>query len=444
MPQLSLSGRVVTAVASSQGMIKYAHAGDTVWHSPTNATTTPMLDIDRLNFASANVGSLWFVDGINYRVFDATTTTVSAWTASAGSLPTAGGTIPELTETWRGRTCLFGMKGDPYDWFMSAIGNPRDFDYAPGSPSPAQAVAGSAGPQGKIADIITGFAPYTDDIAFLGCNNSLYLFNGDPQANGQIDLVSDRIGMAWGRAWTKDAYGNLYFFSNRCGIYSVTPGQQPQRISQQVDQSLFNLNMGENSVSMAWDDRQQGFHVFITEVEDAAATTHLFWEWRSNSWFKDVFSNPNHNPLCACQFDGNNPEDRVVLIGSWDGVVRYLDPNAQNDDGRIIQSSVLIGPMQSSQFATLDEFLLTEIQGILGNDSGLVTWNILLGDTPEQALLNPVQATGTFSGGRNPTALVRRASHAIYIQLTSEVPWRMEQIRAIIRVSGRIRRRSRF
>ena len=428
----SLSGRIVTLVATSQGMIFYAHAGDAVWSAPTNSTTTPMLDLTALNFASANIGSLWFVDGTNYRQFNAETTTVTAWTASAGNMPLVNGTAARGTETWRGRTVVFGLLGDSYDWFMSAIGDPTNWDYAPVSPGPADAVSGGTGPQGKVPDVITGFAPYTDDIAYLGCSHSIYQFTGDPQSGGSIDLITDEIGMAWGRAWTKDPYGNLYFMSNRTGLYMAAPGQQLQRISFQIDNLLKNINTGTNAFTLLWNDVQQGIHVWITPLA-GGATTHYFLEKRTNGWFADQHSENLHNPLCACQFDGNNPEDRVVVIGSFDGVVRFLDANAQDDDNRPIFSSVIFPPMISPG---LDDMILTEWQAVLGSDSNSVAWQVLAGTTCEQALDNEPQEEGTWEPGRNDTQYVNVRSHVIYPMMTADLQWRMENIRAIVRTGG--------
>lgn len=444
MVQLSASGRVVTAVGVSNGNIAYCRAGSTAWTAATNSSgTTPALSATRLNFGSAMNGVLWLVDGLVFRAFDPVTGIVTAWTATAGSLPVdANSNAPRIIETWRGRIVLTGLIGDPYNWFMSKAGDAHNWDYAPLSPSPADAVAGSASPQGKLGDMVTGFVPYTDDVAFLGCSHSLYLFNGDPQAGGQIDLISDTIGMAWGRAWAKDPYGTLYFFSNRCGVYSITPGSQPQRISQQIDNLLTDINSGSNTVSLCWDDRQQGIHVFITPTNASGATTHFFYEQRTNGWFEDAFSNPNHNPLCVCQFDGNNPEDRVVLLGSWDGVCRYLDKNAQNDDGRIIQSSVVIGPLFVE--GLLEAVLLKEIQAVLGADSGNVTYSILAGITAEVALASVPRVTGTLFGGRNQTEAIRVRDHILYVQIDSIVPWRMEQFRALLASKGKVGRRSTY
>lgn len=443
MVQQSSSGRVVTAVAVSNGNIGYFHAGETAVTAATNSTSnTPALDASRLNFGTALNGKLWLVDGLHFVVFDPATGIASDWTASAGTLPVdSDSNTPRIIETWRGCVFMTGLIGDPYNWFISKGGDPTNWDLAPITPGPADAITGSSAPQGKIGDMCTGFVPYTDDIGFLGCSHSLYFFNGDPRAGGQIDLISNNIGMAWGRAWTVDPYGTLYFMSNRLGVYTLTPGQQPQRISQQIDNLLKNINSGSNTVSLQWDDMQQGVHVFITPTTAAGDTVHYFFEQRTGGWFQDIYNNELQSPLCTCQFDGNNPEDRVVLIGSFDGVCRYLDPNAQNDDGRIVESSVVIGPILTDN---LDSMLMKEIQGVLGSDSGSVSWAILAGQTAEAALASTPRLTGTFAPGRNATELIRVADHVIYIQLSSTVPWRLENIRALIRTNGKIRARSKY
>lgn len=445
MVQTSYSGRVVTLVAVSQGNVFSANAGDVAWTAATNSTTGPInppLTTTLPIFSAPNNQKLYFADGsVNFTVFDPSTQVVSTWVATAGSLPLGSdNATPRLICTWRGRTVLAGLVTDPQNWFMSAIGDPTNWDYAPVDPSSAQAVSGSNAPQGLVGDVVTALIPYTDDVMIFGCDHSIYLMQGDPMAGGIMSLISDRIGIAFGQAWVKDPYGNVYFVSNRTGIYSLVPGQQPQRISQGIEQLLVNIDMGLNSIRMEWDDIFQGFHVFVTLIANAAATTHFFYETRTGAWWTDVFSNPNHNPLATCQFDGNNPNDRVVCIGAWDGVVRYLDRNAQNDDGRIIQGNVIIGPVRTDQ---LDVMMLKNIQMVLGADSGAVQYSILYGDTAEAALAQTPapQLSGTFNPGMNLTGLIRRAAKILYLQITSNIPWRMEQARAYVETSGKVRQR---
>lgn len=437
--QKSESGRVVTAVAVSDGVLKFCDAGDTSWTTATNSSsTTPPLDDTRLNFGSACDGKLWYVDGINYRVFDPATGVVDDWVASAGSLPVDSDSRGARgVETWRGRIVLFAVIGAPQEWYMSRVGDPTDFEYAPPDPpgpAPDDPVSSATGPQGKVGDVVTAFIPFNDDVAFFGCSHSLYLLQGDPQDNGQISLVSDSIGIAFGRAWCKSPNGTVYFFSNKCGLYTLVPGGQPQRISQAIEQLVQDINTGTNRVTMAWNDRSQGVHVWITPIEGITATTHLFFEQRANAWFQDIYDKPTHNPLCACQFDGNNPEDRVVLIGSKDGVVRFLDPNAPNDDGRPIFSTIVFQPIISPGF---DDMVITELQAVMGSDSGVVSYQILAGTTAEQALnQRKPSVAGKFKPGRNATDNVTTRSHVLYLQVTSEVQWRMEEFRMIVETGG--------
>ncbi len=230
--------------------------------------------------------------------------------------------------------------------------------------------------------------------------------------------------------------------------------QPPQRISQQIEQLLESANTGTFTIRLAWDDRFQGLHVFITKTAEAAPATHLFWEARAGAWWTDVFQNDDHNPLCCCVFDGNEADDRVTLIGSWDGYVRFLDPDSLTDDNHAIQSEVVIGPITSKD---LDEFTLDDLQAVMGEDSGDVEYFVYVNDTPEAAI-NDLEfdigvdagtefgdyrhvADGIFGSGRSHTDFIHAAGHAIYVRLRAESPWAMETIRARITHLGDVRRR---
>lgn len=437
----SASGRVVTLVAGSQGNVYVANAGDTVWTSPTNSTgNTPPLIFTGRYFSAPNVSKLWFADGTNWVVYDPSINTLSTWAATAGSLPVDGsGNTPRLIETWRGRTFLSGLLKDQQNWFMSRVGVPTDFDYSPLSTGPADPVSGNDSPLGLIGDMVTGFAPFTDNLALCGGDHTLWMFSGDPQSGGSINLVSGAIGMAWGRAWCMDPYGTLYFVSNRCGVYSYTPGGLPQRISQAIEQEVQSIDTGANGIRLLWDDRYQGLHVFVTPLAAPGETTHFFFEQRTGGWWMDVFANPLHNPISCCVFDGNDPNDRAPLVGGYDGYVRTLSPTATDDDGTPIDSEVILGPILT---ADLDEMLLKDIQIALGATSGPVSYEILVGSTAEIALASTPFLTGAWTEpGRSLTSMVRAAGHAVYIRFTASNPWAMESLRARVAGQGKVRRR---
>ncbi len=442
--QTSPSGRVVTLVAVSQGQVYYAVAGATSWTLATNNSGgSPPLNFSGLMQSAPLNQKLWFADGVHARYYDAATNSVEAWTASAGSLPIDGDmNRPTIIATWRGRLIQSGLLLDPQNIFMSAVGDPRDWDYSPASITPTQAVALNVAPTGIVGDVITGLVPYTDDLLLIGTDHQLHMLRGDPMAGGQIDLVSDAIGMAFGQAWCKDPAGNIFFISNTLAVFSMVPGQQPIRVSQAINQILQGVNSGTHTFRLIWNDRFQGLHVFASTTAappvSPAYDTHLFWEQRSGAWWIDRYANPNHNPLCCVTFDGNLPTDRTAMIGSWDGYVRAIDHTAVDDDGYPIESSVVIGPMAT---ADLDEMMIKDAQAVMGEESGDVAYQIYIGRSAESALNNAPVYSGAFKAGRNPTFPIRRAGHAIYIKLSSTDAWSMEQVRILLTTRGKVRRR---
>ncbi len=439
--QLSSSGRIVSLIAVSGGSVYVVSAGQTAWVPATNNSgTSPALNSTGVVRSAANNSKLWFADGAHWAYYNPADNTVNLWASTHGTLPVdTSNNTPRLICTWRGRTVLSGLLKDPQNWFMSRVSDPTDFDYAPFNVSPAQAICGNNSPLGFIGDVVTCMIPFSDDILIMGGDHTIYQFLGDPMAGGSISLISDSIGMAWGNPWCKGPDGTVYFFSNRTGIYAMMPGQgPPQRISQQIEQIIQPIDTGSNTIRMIWDDRFQGLHVFITQTSGALATTHYFWEQRSGAWWQDTFTNNNHNPLCCCVFDGNNPGDRVPLIGSWDGYVRAINPASTTDDGYAIASSVVIGPLLTSQ---LDMMLLKDLQAVLGATSGDVNYAVYVGPTAEQALLLPAVSTGVWTPDRNLTDQIRRSGHAVYVQITASNPWAMEGIRARIATKGRVQRR---
>ncbi len=434
---MTVSGRVILLVAVSDGDVAVNDGGPT-WHTPTGGTNALSSSINVVRSA-VNIMKLWFADGTNWKYYDPGDDTVHTWAATSGTLPVdSSGNKPRLICTWHGRTVLSGLIKDPQDWFMSYRGDPTNFNYAPVSPTVDQSVAGNLAFQGLIPDMVTALMPFNDDVLVFGGDHTLWMMRGDPMAGGEIDLISDAIGAAWGIPWCKDPYGSLYFVSNRMGIYSLVPGQSPIRISQQLENLLANIDTGATLFRMIWDDRFQGLHVFCTPYAAAARAMHLFWDQRSGAWYTDVFDNNNHNPLCCLTYDGDHPNDRVALIGSWDGYVRQLEPAATDDDGTAIQSAVVIGPFVTPQ---MDEVLLNSLQALLVQYSGDVDFAVYVGTTAEIALSRPSVASGTWSAGRNLNTYVRRSGHAVWVKIMSSNQWAMEHIRAYLRTTGKVRQR---
>jgi hypothetical protein len=440
--QTSQSGRVVYLTDVVQGVVYWSVVGSGTWTASTNnAAGTPPLNFDGIMLSAPNQQKNWYADSVNWVYWDPATQSTENWVASAGTLPVdSDNNTPRLIETWRGRTVLSGLLLSPQDITMSAVDDPTDFALAPVPFVVTQAVELSTGQAGVVGDTVTGMIPWSDDLLIIGGDASLKVLQGEPTDGGKMMDLTTSVGMAWGRAWCRDPFGAAYFFGSDGTVFSWGgPGSRPQPISQSIKKRLQNVNTGENVIRMGWDNQAQGFHLFITPLEAAADTEHWTWEARTGSWWPFRFKNVDHSPLSLCQVDGNSPDDRALVLGSWDGYVRRFDNDADTDDGTVIESSVVCGPINSK---TLDEMLLHELQAVLDDDSGDVTYSVHVGKTAQAALSAAAVYSGTFSAGRSRTVPVRRSGHAVYVKFSSTKRWALEQIRLAVSNRGKVRQRA--
>lgn len=451
--QSNVSGRIVDLVATQAGKIYVASAGGTAWVTPSGQGTALLNTTGIVRSASLDQ-KLYFVDGTNFCVYDPDTNALADHAATAGSLPQDGSNYPRLVKNWGGRLVVSGITSDPKNWFMSALNDAGNWDYAPTTTVSTQAVAGNASSLGEIGDVVTALMVWSDDVLIFGCDHSIWMLSGDPMFGGRITNVSEIIGVAFGDAWCKGPDGTLYFFSNRGDIFQMEPGGRPVRISQQISQTLQAINTGSKVITMLWDEVQGGLHVFVTTSSSAAAETHFFWEQAAGAWWEDSFQDNNYNPLCACVMDGNREADRFPLIGSFDGYVRAISSTAVKDDLKKIKSRVVLGPLLTND---LDALLTKDLQAVLGTDSGDVDYSVYVSNTAEQAVADIAYdqtlidgtatgtyrrvVSGTWTAGRNYNTMIRRKGYATWVKLESESAWALEQIRCRVQGKGRIQRR---
>lgn len=396
-------------------------------------------------FPAQNGLHMYYADGGPlYSRYNATTDAAEAWTASAGSMPVdTFGRGARLICTWRGRTVLSGIKGDPFNWFMSRRNDPRDWGYGADFTAPGDPVSGNNSPMGLIGDIVTALCPYNDDLLYFGGDHTIWRMTGDPSRGGDLDNVSDVIGFAFGRPFCRGPDGTLFFFAQRGGVHTLVPGAKPVRLGQAVNRRLEDVDTGTNIIRMAWDEKAQGLHVYITPLDKTEVAEHWFWEGRLGAWWPVEFVNKNHNPKALWAYDDDDPDDRKILIGSWDSYVRVVDNDAGDDDGFPISSHVLLGPVVSQDLAAA---YFHELQAVFGAGSGDVDFQVLSASSAEAVGAVPtVGAAGTFRGAtvadptrplRSLTKGIRWRDHAIYVKLSSSHAWAFEQLRARLERAG--------
>jgi hypothetical protein len=389
-------------------------------------------------------GNVYYTDGISYNYYDSPTASMKALIPSQGSLPTdAAGNCGRIMVVWRERLVISGLPLDSANWFMSAKGDPTNWGYFQSYLIETQAVEGNNSDAGSAPDAITCLIPYGNQILLFGLDHSIYQMTDDPMAGGRLDLITSEIGIAFGQPWCRDGSGTLYFMSSRGSVYEYAPGALPQRISDPIIELLEGvIDFSQTIVRLVWDERQKGFMVYISPTA-GGATFNYWWDARAQGWFQDTYAMSTMQPFAVHELQGFTPQDRVILIGSQDGYVRFMDPAAQDDDGTVIGSSVFIGPLKGKSGQPA---YVADLQCVLGASSGSATWALYSGNNPQDALTRVSPFTGTFAAGRNRSQAVRGFGHAHYVKLANvagaHTSWQLETLMARMRIpDGKTRER---
>jgi hypothetical protein len=431
--------------------------GTVVRATPTGPVTIPG-GLEALSPAapvifSAQVNQqLYFADGMTFKYYDGPTDTVLILTATSGSLPTDNsGAAPRLIVSWRNRLVWSGLQGDPFNVFFSAVGDPTNYNYNPTPTVETQAialnVAGVSSTTGDAPDIVTCLIPYNDEILLIGCDHSIFQITGDPMSGGRIDLVTDQVGMAWGQPWCRDGMGVIYFVSSNGTVYSMVPGGLPTRISDPISELLVAFTGDNTIVRLCWDERNYGFwlvYCILRGYPGPSTTASYFYDTRNQAWWQDQIA-INCLPGAMRTLSGDDPTSRAVYIVGQDGFVRFVNQLAVDDDGNIITSFVLYGPIQDPAGQNLT---IADIQCDLDSASSGVTYHVITGNSAQNAYSNyqgnAFSFSGTFSAGRNRSQPVRSSGHAQYIEIisTTDTRWEIEYLRARVRQpEGKARQR---
>ena len=377
----------------------------------------------------------WTIANITLNTFELVGSGGGGAYVSDGTVTRVSGSRCSLIAVWGGRIVLSGLETDPNNIFMSAVGDPFDWDYSPAAQTVQQAVAGNiTSGYGKNADIVTALIPYTDDVMLIGGTHSIRKFLGNPAEGGINVSVTDITGVAYGRAWCQSPEGVIYFFGSRGGVYKIDPENGiPNRLTAlTIDERLADVDLSASVVTLEWDDRSLSVRVYITPTS-GGPTTNYVWDVRNEAWWPFTYANNSHNPMSVRLLSGDAAADRSLLEYGQDGYVRILDEDASTDDGDPIDSFVYLGP--------LSNMLITELQATLSEQSGDVTWSFCTASSLERALTASPRAVGRFSSGRNANQWPRGFIEHGYIRLSATGPWAIEMLTAgVERVSETMQR----
>lgn len=348
---------------------------------------------------------------------------------------------------YRGRVVLWGLYEEPQNWFMSAVGEPLDWDYAPATTSATMAVAGNNSDAGELGDVIIACAPYSDDLMLMGGDHTLWIMRGDPAAGGVIDNISYQTGICSPKAFAWSPEGELYFVGAGQLWRMAAGGTQPESISQKrLDKTFQEIDLAVYRVELIWDRQRQGLHIFlIPNAEPAAdaAPTHIYWDRRTDGFWKDEYPEAM-GPTAVHTFDADDPNDRALLLGGWDSYIRYVNDGQKSDDGTAIGSYVYYTPIMP--WGPLVEGRLIELKATLSIDSDPVQIFVSGGPSADYVTLeSPTKYSRALLPGQNPTMRQRVNGTAFQVRLFSrgeiDETWAIETLTGIFKSGGRSRRR---
>jgi hypothetical protein len=430
--------RITTHLAVSGGLIK-KYDGTTV-SDPTGGPHSLSATAKYIG-AVAELGKVWFADGVTYKVYNPLeengTESVTEWkSGSAGEMPAGC----SLLASYRRRAVLAGDPSAPQVLYMSAVDDFEDWNYFPSIQKSTQAVFLSMG------EPITALIPGGDDYFFVGLDRSIKLIRGDPMAGGEVDLLSDQTGIAWGDAWCKSPDGAIFAFGRRGGVYAIGINGVQSITDRFIQRRLESVDQSVSRAIMAWDTEYDGLHLFFAPWEQASAPPeHYFWSRKFGRWYPYAFgsgsSGAGMTPTAVVVSDGDAQSDRRLLIGAQDGRIRYFDKSYGRDaldtlNTSNILSHALIGPIVPE--SEIGEVGVDRFEAVLGQSGSGCNWEIYVADSPDIPAY--ARASGELMPGRNHAMDARGRGSFIWLKLSSDDQYSVESLRVGMYRLGQRRR----
>ena len=407
----------------------------------------------RYQHATVYDGEIYVADGQEIQVYSAADDTVRELRAkSFGAVPHRA----RLIEQWRGRMVAARTDEAPGIWRMSRMGDWEDWDEFPTVPDAAAAVTSQTSRAGVCPDAINTIVPYSDDVLWFGCDNSIWQLSGDPGAQHVFDNINDEIGMAYGKPWCRDDVGRLWFFGSKGGLYTMEQGSLRDIAGDRIRQRLRKVDLSKYFVRLAYNYEEDGIHIFLCPFDNPQIPVdHYFYCKRTGSFHVDHFGTDSVfiNPTAVQVVDGDAPADRCIHIGCEDGRIRRW---GKSDNGTVpysdevnaspaalnplaaIDSYVLIGPL--APVRDTSEAAFSDFTAILSSKFDGCNYEFFASDDPEH--LGRAVAQGTLSGGRNATELVRVSGDSVFLRLrnnSKDSYWSLEKASIYAAYAGMIR-----
>jgi len=304
---------------------------------------------------------------------------------------------------YRGCIILYGQTTDANNWYASAVAEPLDWRFGL-DPFETSAFAADSSDFGRNPDPIFAMIPWHDDLMLIGGSHSIRQLTGDPRLGGQIDVITDSIGILGFNSWAIGKGGVVYFMGTD-GFYIMPFGSQPQNLSKgKLDSLLGNVSVSNVEVIVRYDPFASGVHIWLTPITPGDPGVHVFFDELAGGFHPFEYATDAHQPYAAATLYGNSSDDQTVLLGCQDGFIRQHDEAALNDDGTAIAAFIEYRPFYAGQ--AMQEGVIRELQAEVASGGGDLAWT-LRGAQSAQELSDGVFAFGTRTGTIVETGFAR-------------------------------------
>jgi hypothetical protein len=380
-------------------------------------------------------------------VFDPVAKTITALTVENYTIaedPGEGpkGSVPtgcQIICVYSGSIFLAGDPASPGQWYKCRSLNPRDWDYS--KDDATAAVSGTTARAGQISAPITAMAPHTDMCLIFACRTSLSILRGDP-ITGDMDSLSHEIGIIDKNAWCHTADGTMVFLSHD-GVYALPGGcgtTQPTSLSREkIPEGLRGVDPNIFVVNLVYDVRARGVFICCAARDPAVTSQYWFLDWETKGFWP--FTLPTNCDIFDCVYRRDIATDRsTVWFGCRDGYIRYFNEEASVDDESTqIDSYVLLGPFKAGD--AVHAGIMMSLRAKLASSSAAVTWEVLAGNSAEEALAAAASYSGTWSlANMQYKQYPRVRGNELYVKVSGTSRWALDEIVAEMKPAGETRR----
>ena len=370
------------------------------------------------------------------------------WTVGSGSAPTNINTVFRYHD----RLVLCEDSENPHLWYMSRSGQPLDFNFD--DSDALAAIYAQNTNMGQLGEPIRAASPHGDQCVIFFCDNSTWSLRADPGFGGRLDNLSQRIGCVHRNAWCRTPEGWLFWLSQD-GVCGMRPGCGDAPISvsrERIPEDLMFIDRKFYHVSMEYDIRHRGIHLYITPIETlgAAAKTH-YWLDTKQTETGDKGSSPTYWPLtltssptCTGIYEGSaNDNVSDVLIGSEepDGssppTVKQFDQRVDCEAASYIDYGPLATTGRRDSYSTGS---IDQVNSVMASNGESPTWELRTGESPEEAFDATARDKGTWARHNNTTRMrIRDPYYVLRINGAANTKWAIDNMTAIIQPRSKVR-----